>query len=131
MAAMNGCQGGFPAGLKPSPWVDLVGVATWRNDALCRDLGAELFFPAGDQCLEAVEQAEAAKAVCRACPVQGPCLAFALSTKQQFGIWGGRTEEERRRGFRARPQRSAISIVPPAEPVLGLGRIGTIGGLVV
>ena len=37
----------------------------------------------------------AAKAVCAACPVQTPCLRFALRTGQAYGIWGGTTEEER------------------------------------
>jgi WhiB family redox-sensing transcriptional regulator len=33
--------------------------------------------------------------VCRACPVLDDCAAFALSTRQPYGIWGGLTERQR------------------------------------
>jgi WhiB family redox-sensing transcriptional regulator len=35
--------------------------------------------------------------VCRACEVQGYCLEFALATNQEAGVWGGTSEEERRK----------------------------------
>jgi WhiB family redox-sensing transcriptional regulator len=44
-----------------------------------------------------VEQIESAKAVCRACEVQAMCLEFALATNQEAGVWGGTSEEERRK----------------------------------
>ena len=45
----------------------------------------------------AIEQIEAAKRVCRACEAIEPCLEFALATNQESGIWGGTSEEERRK----------------------------------
>lgn len=39
---------------------------------------------------------ERAKAICRVCPVQGPCLEFAVEIREPYGIWGGLTELERR-----------------------------------
>ncbi len=39
--------------------------------------------------------------MCRACPVREDCLLFAFETKQVDGIWGGTTEDERRRLRRA------------------------------
>lgn len=33
---------------------------------------------------------------CQACPLREPCLAFALETHQEWGIWGGTTPERRR-----------------------------------
>jgi WhiB family transcriptional regulator, redox-sensing transcriptional regulator len=68
----------------------------WREQAACRYTGADLFFPVGNTGL-AVEQIDAAKAVCRSCPVQDPCLRFAFETNQQAGVWGGTDEDERRR----------------------------------
>ncbi|MBW3573728.1 MAG: WhiB family transcriptional regulator [Actinobacteria bacterium] len=68
----------------------------WRGRASCRSADPELFFPIGTTG-PAVSQIEAAKAVCRACPVQGPCLEFALMTNQDSGVWGAASEEERRR----------------------------------
>ena len=35
--------------------------------------------------------------VCRECPAKEPCLEFALTTNQDSGIWGGTSEEERRK----------------------------------
>ena len=67
----------------------------WRHRAACRDEDPELFFPAGTSG-PALLQVEQAKAVCRRCPVTGECLRWALDTGQEYGIWGGATEEERR-----------------------------------
>ena len=68
----------------------------WRKDAACRATDPDLFFPVGTTGA-ALVQIESAKAVCRQCPVQGDCLEFALATNQEAGIWGGTTEEERRK----------------------------------
>lgn len=68
----------------------------WRDEAACRHTNADLFFPAGNAGLAAV-QIQAAKAVCRTCPVQEPCLQFAVESNQEAGIWGGKDEEERGR----------------------------------
>ena len=38
-----------------------------------------------------------ALAVCDRCPVQVQCLAYAVATRQQHGVWGGRTQQELRR----------------------------------
>lgn len=37
-----------------------------------------------------------AKEVCAECSVIEECLWFATCTSQQFGVWGGTTEEERK-----------------------------------
>jgi len=105
---------------EPSPWLEIDDVAAWRTYALCRGLGAELFFPVGAASSRALEQAEGAKAVCRACPVREPCLEFALATNQEFGVWGGLTEEERRP--LRRPRRCTTEFgAPPADPAVGQG----------
>ena len=36
-------------------------------------------------------------AICRGCPVKVTCLNWALASGQEAGIWGGLTEDERRR----------------------------------
>ncbi len=68
----------------------------WRDVASCRDTDPDLFFPVGTTG-PALEQIEAAKAVCRACPALEPCLEFALATNQESGVWGATSEEERRK----------------------------------
>ena len=61
----------------------------------CGAKGAGLFFPVGVTG-EAIPHIAAAKAVCAGCEVQEACLAFALTTNQDYGVWGGLDAEERR-----------------------------------
>ena len=68
----------------------------WRALAACRGVATDLFFPAGDVAPEPVAQAERAKSICQGCVVREECLQFALATHQEFGVWGGTTESERR-----------------------------------
>ena len=68
----------------------------WRQQAACCFSETDLFFPIGVTG-PAGRQIEAAKAVCRGCPVQAECLDFALVTNQEAGVWGGTSEEQRRR----------------------------------
>jgi WhiB family transcriptional regulator, redox-sensing transcriptional regulator len=68
---------------------------TWRNRSACLDESPELFFPIGSA-RPALLQAEAAKAVCRRCAVAGTCLSWAIEARQDEGVWGGMSEDERR-----------------------------------
>ena len=68
----------------------------WRSAAACQDTDPDLFFPIGTTGA-AIEQIESAKTVCCACEAQSSCLDFALATNQEAGIWGGTSEEERRK----------------------------------
>lgn len=68
----------------------------WRADAACRDADPELFFP-GDEISSARARVKTAKLICRGCPVSATCLSWALAYGQEAGIWGGLTEDERRR----------------------------------
>jgi WhiB family transcriptional regulator, redox-sensing transcriptional regulator len=85
----------------------------WRSRAACRGDDPELFFPIGSSGRAALEQIAAAKAICIRCPVREACLRFALDTGQDYGVWGGLTEDERRTPRRR--ERSA-SLRQPANP---------------
>ncbi|TXH44371.1 MAG: WhiB family transcriptional regulator [Actinobacteria bacterium] len=78
----------------------------WRFESACLTHDPELFFPIGDAG-PAVDQIEKAKAVCRTCPVMQECLAWALETGQDFGVWGGMSEPER---LQLRRRRSRIAV---------------------
>jgi WhiB family redox-sensing transcriptional regulator len=67
----------------------------WRDRARCLGEDPDLFFPIGTTG-PAIAQAEAAKAVCRRCPVVSDCLEWALTNYQDSGVWGATTEDERR-----------------------------------
>jgi WhiB family transcriptional regulator, redox-sensing transcriptional regulator len=74
------------------------GPVDWLDQAACRGSDPELFFPASHVSATAGRaQVEAAKKICRCCPVKGTCLSWAFDNGQEAGIWGGLTEEERRR----------------------------------
>ena len=68
----------------------------WRDVAACRDTDPDLFFPVGTTG-PAIDQIEAAIAVCNQCEAKAACLEFALATNQESGVWGGTSEEERRK----------------------------------
>jgi hypothetical protein len=66
------------------------GDPAWRTHGACQTVDPETFFPAPS------EPADAAVALCRTCPVQGSCLAWALQAGDLHGVWGGTTARERR-----------------------------------
>ena len=68
----------------------------WRDLASCRDSEPTLFFPVGTTG-PAVDQIDAAIAICSTCLVQEDCLQYALETNQESGVWGGYAEDDRRR----------------------------------
>src|SRR5262245_10919429 len=67
----------------------------WRQKARCQDYDSELFFPISHG-LERQIQESAAKDICDRCPVVADCLTWALDQGEAFGVWGGKSEEERR-----------------------------------
>jgi WhiB family transcriptional regulator, redox-sensing transcriptional regulator len=96
----------------------------WIERARCIDEDPELFFPIGTTG-PAIAQTARAIEVCEGCPVRAECLAWALDTCQDAGVWGGLGEEDRREIRRAR-RRSAAAAVPTApirsdEELIGVG----------
>jgi WhiB family redox-sensing transcriptional regulator len=85
-----------------------VGFPSWRKSAACRSANPDLFFPVSSTG-RSLEQVARAKAVCAACIVRRQCLQYALAANETHGVWGGMTEEERRRlGSRVRRIRQAV-----------------------
>lgn len=70
----------------------------WHSHALCRSQPAELWFPERGNSAKTVRRA---KKICRVCPVRAACLRYALTKKEEFGVWGGMTTSERRALARA------------------------------
>lgn len=63
----------------------------WQDQAACGGTDTETFFP------DKGESSSTAKRICRRCPVRRPCLAYAMDLNERFGIWGAKSERERRR----------------------------------
>lgn len=74
----------------------------WLDEATetpaCRGVDTNLFFPEGRDRWAAHDQAEAAKAYCRICPLEETCRewAYAQPLGGLDGIWGGTTHHERK-----------------------------------
>ncbi|WP_282107676.1 MULTISPECIES: WhiB family transcriptional regulator [Streptomyces] len=64
---------------------------SWRESALCAQTDPEAHFP------DRGGSSRQAKKTCLACEVRTECLAYALSTGQRHGVWGGLGERELRR----------------------------------
>lgn len=64
--------------------------ADWIDDALCAQTDPDAFFP------DKGKTNTAAKATCMRCEVREQCLESALSRNERFGIYGGKSERERR-----------------------------------
>ena len=81
----------------------------WRREGLCYppddldgpDLAAHVarWFPNSYEARgkRPLPEVEAAKAICRACPVLSVCLDYALESGEREGIWAATTPEERAR----------------------------------
>lgn len=64
----------------------------WMEDALCSQVDPNVFFPdttGGSY--------RAAKMVCYRCPVREQCLEYALRNNENFGVWGGLSDTERKK----------------------------------
>ncbi|WP_138945273.1 WhiB family transcriptional regulator [Plantibacter sp. M259] len=62
---------------------------SWEDDALCRTVSPDEFFP------ELGGSASYARQVCELCAVTSSCLAYALRRGEKWGVWGGTTPQER------------------------------------
>lgn len=63
---------------------------TWRSRAACTSTDPTVFFDP--------KRTDTALRICSFCAVQQECLLEAL-TESEYGVRGGKTEEERRRLF--------------------------------
>ena len=68
------------------------GPQPWMWDAACASAEPDLFFPREQR----DPKNRDAKRVCARCPVRDQCLEYSLATREEFGIWGGLDEWERR-----------------------------------
>ncbi len=76
---------------RASSWVE-----DWARQGSCATADPDALFVQG-------KAQRSAKMVCRGCPVVVECLADALDSRTDFGVWGGMTQRERRALLRRRP----------------------------
>lgn len=78
-------------GGRPRSGPDLTLPPEWVTEALCAQTDPEAFFP------EKGGTAEPARRICAVCPVHRECRDYALTNAEYHGIWGGLTDNDRRR----------------------------------
>jgi WhiB family redox-sensing transcriptional regulator len=78
----------------------------WMAEGKCRDLPPAVFFPNDGLGVQAAQR------ICAECRVAETCLEYALANRIDHGVWGGRSERERRRILRRRrtPATAAQSV---------------------
>lgn len=76
---------------------------SWMADGNCVGIDPDLMFPTEAGRNNATE----AKAICADCTVRDACLDYATAAPERFGVWGGKSESERRtmREYRRRELR--------------------------
>lgn len=75
----------------------------WQVYAACRGLDSQTFFhPENERGPSRRRRELNAKRVCAQCPVQRACLAWALRTREPYGVWGGMSTDEREQLIRSR-----------------------------
>ncbi len=79
--------------------------AEWMADGKCRSVSPETFFPSDG--LGVIQ----AQKICASCEVADQCLEYALENHIDHGVWGGRSERERRRILRSR-RRTGLVVLP-------------------
>jgi hypothetical protein len=89
----------------------------WTADASCNTTDPESFYP------EHRADTSAVKRVCGPCPVRVDCLLSAVRHREEYGVWGGLTENELDRFYSeldaARPKTVEVQERAPRALVCG------------
>ena len=94
MTAQHSGEGASPPLLRgvelPSP--KYVDDGKWRDKALCREHGNNVFFfemRRGQSPKAIREHIDHAINICISCEVRLQCLNFAIQSEERYGVWGG------------------------------------------
>jgi WhiB family redox-sensing transcriptional regulator len=73
----------------------------WQQRAHCRGVGVAYYFGDDDeQPTMSIKAVRRASKLCEVCPVYVECLTWALSTREEYGVWAGTSGRVRRRIFK-------------------------------
>jgi WhiB family redox-sensing transcriptional regulator len=87
----------------------------WQSQGACLNADPDVFFPISLAGASAT-QIRAARAICAGCRVRSACTDYAVEHSEIQGIWGGTTDDERKklRRSRARAARPAAAATAAA-----------------
>lgn len=78
--------------------VEVVEEPKWQEKAACKGEKTQMFYPKnGIGVHEAIQ-------ICDECIVRDECLDYATTNEENFGIWGGKSERQRRKINRKKNQ---------------------------
>lgn len=82
----------------------------WKKDAACKGMDIAIFFPKrGEPNSQAIK-------VCNSCSVTEQCLAYAMDNFEKYGVWGGRSERQRR-GYRREVRQTSVRKIGPTTVI--------------
>ncbi len=71
---------------------------TISEQGACRNEEPNTFFyDEGMKGLRKLERKRAAQAICSTCVVQSQCLEYSVLSVEEYGVWGGVDEDERKK----------------------------------
>lgn len=76
----------------------------WMEHGRCKDMPPTTFFPSDGVGVIAAQK------ICATCPVAESCLRYALEENIEHGVWGGKSERERRRMQRRRRLSQPVAV---------------------
>src|SRR5262252_4487427 len=73
----------------------------WHQRAHCAGVGVDYYFGEDtDKPTMSIQQVRRASKLCDVCPVYYECLTWALTTREEYGVWAGTSGRVRRRIFK-------------------------------
>lgn len=74
----------------------------WHDEARCAEEGLEKYFGTDSDIRPTMStrQVREAQATCARCPVLGTCAEWALTNREEYGVWGMTSGRTRRRIWR-------------------------------
>lgn len=88
----------------------------WVEWGACRGADPNLFFAD-----EFTPYNPEARAMCATCPVTNSCLAWAIASHEEHGMWGGQTPRQRRELRRYHKERVVAAAAAEMEALRGSG----------
>jgi WhiB family redox-sensing transcriptional regulator len=71
----------------------------WRELAVCRESDPEIWFPLRSETVTRTGATKLAKQICGRCTVSVQCLDFAITNREEHGVWGGQDINRYRSGL--------------------------------
>lgn len=93
VSRLHGPPGTSVTGRRATRWLKDTLPGRWVEQAECRNIGSEIFYPPDDVPVTR-DFYSTGKKICAGCDVRDECLLYGLD--EPYGLWGGYSPPERR-----------------------------------